>query len=61
MVKATDFLKVFELTVRAKQSSGGIMQIKTTVQATSSANAKRLGEAQFGKGSVIGNPREIKK
>jgi hypothetical protein len=60
MVKATDFLKVYEFTVRVKQSSGNTMLIKTTTQASSSAMAKRLGEAQYGKGSVVGTPREIK-
>ena len=60
MVKTTDILKTFELIVRIKQSNGSTMQIKTMVQATNSNNAKRLGEAQYGKGSVYGNPREIK-
>ncbi len=60
MVKATEFLKMFELTVRIKQSSGSSMLIKTTVQSSTSAMAKRLGEAQYGKGSVVGTPREIK-
>lgn len=60
MVKAADFLKMFELTVRVKQSSGSTMLIKTSVQAGTTAMAKKLGEAQFGKGSVVGTPREIK-
>jgi hypothetical protein len=60
MVKSADFLKMYEFTVRVKQSAGNIIQIKTTVQASSSAMAKKLAEAQFGKGSIIGTPREIK-
>ena len=60
MVKATELLKTFELIIRAKQAGGNTMQLKTMIQATSAVNAKRLGEAQYGKGSVVGNPREVK-
>lgn len=60
MVKATDIIKTFEGIVRVAQSSGGMLQIKTTVQASSSAMAKKLLQAQYGKGAVMGTPREIK-
>ncbi len=60
MVKSTDFLKTYELTVRVKETTGNILQIKTTVQASSPAMAKKLAEAQYGKGSVVGTPRQLK-
>jgi hypothetical protein len=60
MVKSTDFLKMYEITVRVKQPTGNILQIKTTVQAATAISAKKLAEAQYGKGSVMGTPREIK-
>ena len=60
MVKSAEFLKMYEFTVRVKQPAGNILQIKTTVQASSANMAKKLAEAQFGKGSIIGTPREIK-
>lgn len=60
MVKSADFLKTYEMTVRIKQPTGNVMQIKTTIQASSTSMAKKLAEAQYGKGSVMGTPREIK-
>jgi hypothetical protein len=60
MVKSAEFLKMYELTVRVKQPTGNTMQIKTTVQASSALLAKKLAEAQYGKGSVMSTPREIK-
>ena len=60
MVKATDIIKSFEVIVRVKQDNGSVMQIKTITQATTAAMAKKLLQAQYGKGAVMGTPREIK-
>ena len=60
MVRATDIIKSFEVIVRVKQDNGSIMQIKTITQATTAAMAKKLLQAQYGKGAVMGTPREIK-
>jgi hypothetical protein len=60
MVKATDIIKSFEAIVRVKQDNGSVLQIKTIIQSTTGAMAKKLLQAQYGKGSVMGTPREIK-
>ena len=60
MVRATDIIKSFEVIVRVKQDNGSTMQIKTITQATTAAMAKKLLQAQYGKGAVMGTPREIK-
>jgi len=60
MVKATEIIKSFEAIIRIKQDSGSTLQIKTITQATTAAMAKKLLQAQYGKGAVMGTPREIK-
>lgn len=60
MVKATDIIKSFEAIIRVKQDNGNVLQIKSITQATTAAMAKKLLQAQYGKGAVMGTPREIK-
>jgi hypothetical protein len=60
MVKSADFLKIYEVTLKIKQPAGNVMQFKTTVQASTALMAKKLAEAQYGKGSVMSTPREVK-
>jgi hypothetical protein len=60
MVKATEFIKTWEATVRIKDHNGALIQLKTTIQASNSATARRLLQAQYGKESVMSTPKQIK-
>jgi hypothetical protein len=60
MVRAADIIKSFEAIIRVKQDNGSTLQVKTIIQATTAAMAKKLLQAQYGKNTVMGTPREIK-
>ena len=60
MVKAADILPTWEATIRVKEPNGTILRVRTTVQATNSAMARRLLQAQYGKDAVMNVPARIK-
>ncbi len=54
-------MKTWEATVRVPNASGSSYQnVKTRVQASDYNQAKMLLEAQYGRGSISTNPREVK-
>ncbi len=54
-------MKTWEATVRVPNGSGSSYQnVKTRVQTSDYNQAKMLLEAQYGRGSISTNPREVK-
>jgi hypothetical protein len=53
-------MKTWEATVKVPgPSSNNFMQVKTIVQATDYSKAKMLLEAQYGKKSIVSNPKVV--
>jgi hypothetical protein len=60
MVKATELFKTWEAVIYLQDPNGTRQRIRTSVQAPSSAMAKKLLQKQYGKEAVQGTPKEIK-
>ena len=53
-------MKQWEVYIRLPRDNGVISQVKTALFAENVHRAIQLFEAQYGKGSLIGIPREVK-